>query len=264
MSASSAPPANTNLGSSNNNSSSTGKSKSTSNSKSKSKSKPKTMKQFKEEDAALEREQRAIEKQIKRREPSVIDALVVTAHDMCEQGRGGEALTILKQVLEKMTKTRGEDHPHTLNSMNNLGFSLGELGRHEEALALFQKTLEKKTRVIGENHLDTITTMNNVACQLCDLDRYEESLDLFEIVLEKRSTILGNEHPATLRVLKDLANAQFNVGLFYDAHQNASRCLLLARRSAPKIPLLNVSTLYLGSSNIISIMVPLRKMKRGK
>jgi hypothetical protein len=50
------------------------------------------MKQYKEVDAALEREQKDIEKQIKAGESSVIDALADTADDLLNQGRAQDAL----------------------------------------------------------------------------------------------------------------------------------------------------------------------------
>jgi hypothetical protein len=124
MSASSAPPANPNLNnSSNNNSNSdTGKIK------------PKTMQQYKEVDAALELDQKVIEEQIKAGESNVTYDLARTAFDLLDQGRAQDALQLYEMTLEKMTKTKGEDHPDTLTMMNNTGMALGDLNRHEESL----------------------------------------------------------------------------------------------------------------------------------
>jgi tetratricopeptide (TPR) repeat protein len=230
MSASSAPPANTNLDSNNNNNNSNSNSNSNNSDIGNSNSKTKTMKQFKEDDAALEREQKVIEEQIKSGESSVIDALADTACNLLVQGRARDSLLLYSQSLEKMTNTRGEDHPDTLRMMHNKAVALGQLNRHEESLALFQKALKKKVIVLGENASLTLKTMANVATQLCYLERHDESIDLHEKVFEKRSRIQGDEHPDTLKTLYNLAIIQYNVGRDDDARQNASRCQFLARK----------------------------------
>jgi tetratricopeptide (TPR) repeat protein len=211
MSSSSAPPANTILDNSNTNNNSK-------NNTGNSKSIPKTMKQYKEEDTALEREQRDIEKQIKAGESNVIDGLADTAFDLLKQGRAQDALLLYRQSLEKMTKTRGEDHPETLTMIHGVGCALGMLNRHEESLAMFQKTLEKRLVVLGENDLLTLTTMANLADQLACLKRYVESLDLNEKVFEKRSRIQGDEHPDTLNALINIALTLYSVGRDDEAH----------------------------------------------
>jgi tetratricopeptide (TPR) repeat protein len=220
MSASSAPHANSNLNNSSSNS----------NNEHNSNSKPKTMKQYKENDTALEREQRDIEEQIKAGESSVIDALADTADDLFYQGKAQDALLLCEMTLEKMTKTRGEDHPATLTMMNNTGMALGKLNRHEESLAILEKALKKKVIVLGEDDLETLQSMTNMAGQLSLLDRHDESIDLHERVYEKRSRIQGDEHPDTVKALCNLATAQYNADRYDEAHKNASRCLILARK----------------------------------
>jgi tetratricopeptide (TPR) repeat protein len=132
--------------------------------------------------------------------------------------------------LEKLTKTKGGDHPETIICMNNVGAALGSLNRHEESLALFQITLEKVSIVFGEDDSRTLQTMGGVAGQLSYFKRHDEARDLEEKVFEKRSRIQGDEHPDTVKALYYLVTTQYNAGRYDEAHQNDSRCLLLARK----------------------------------
>jgi tetratricopeptide (TPR) repeat protein len=184
---------------------------------------------FEEKAAALEREQKDIEEEIKAGESSVINGLVRTADDLLNQGRAADALQLYEMSLEKLTKTEGEDHRDTLRVMNDVGCALGSLNRHEESLALFQKSLKKRIRVLGEDNPSMLTTMSNVASQLSCLKRYDESLDMSEKAVEKLTLIQGEEHPNTVTALNNLVFSQYNAGRHDEARQNASRCQILAR-----------------------------------
>jgi tetratricopeptide (TPR) repeat protein len=118
----------------------------------KSNSKPKTNKQFEEEAAALEREQRDVEEQIKAGESRVIKDLTRTASGLLNQGLARDALQLYELSLEKLMKTNGEDHPDTLVMMNSTGMTLGMLNRHEESLAILEKALKKSSARIIHLH----------------------------------------------------------------------------------------------------------------
>jgi hypothetical protein len=140
--------------------------------------------------------------------------------------------------LEKLTKTKGEDHPDTLKMMNNTGAALGKLNRREESLVMLEKVLKKCARMFGENDPSTLLTMASVANQLSFLDRNDEALDLRKKVFEKRSRILGNEHPDTVRTLCNLAMAQINAVDLMRHTRMLPDVSLLLDRSATRRPLL--------------------------
>jgi len=95
---------------------------------------------------------------------------------------------------------------------------------------MHNKLLDSRLRVLGIEHSDTIATMNNMCCVLTKLGRKDESLELQERVLEIQSKIYGEQHPNTVLTIFNVAMAQCNVRRFDDAHRNASRGLLLARK----------------------------------
>jgi hypothetical protein len=57
----------------------------------------------------------------------------------------------------------GENHPDTLNTMNNLAVTYGHQGKHSDAEILLKHCLEARGRVLGESHPDTLRTMNKLA-----------------------------------------------------------------------------------------------------
>ena len=59
--------------------------------------------------------------------------------------------------LDKRRILLGEDHPNTLNSMNNLAGLYLNMRRIEESKLLFKECYEKSRRALGENHSLTIT-----------------------------------------------------------------------------------------------------------
>jgi hypothetical protein len=49
-------------------------------------------------------------------------------------------------------RTLGDEHPHTLDSINNLAGLRWTLGRKAEALEAWRSALEVSRRVLGEAH----------------------------------------------------------------------------------------------------------------
>ena len=79
------------------------------------------------------------------------------------QGQLDEAAAMLKEVLEKMRRILGEEHPNTISAMNNLAATLGDHGQLEEAMAMMTEVLEKGRRILGEEHPLTRSAAKNLA-----------------------------------------------------------------------------------------------------
>jgi hypothetical protein len=58
----------------------------------------------------------------------------------------------------------GDNHPHTLNSMNGLASLYRAQGRYDEAELLYLETLEARKSVLGDNHPHTVGTLYDLAC----------------------------------------------------------------------------------------------------
>jgi tetratricopeptide (TPR) repeat protein len=88
-------------------------------------------------------------------------------------GRWKEAETLLVQVMEFRKKVLGDEHPHTLGSMNNLAALFDSQGKYEAAEPLYVETLRLSKKVLGDEHPDTLTSMNNLALLFKSQGKYE-------------------------------------------------------------------------------------------
>jgi tetratricopeptide (TPR) repeat protein len=110
-----------------------------------------------------------------------------TSMDLYHQGRHGEGLIIDQQRFDLLMKSKGEDHPDTLEAQFNVARSLSQLYRYDQSLALYEKVLAKAKVVMGIDDPLTLDTMHSVAFELMKVERNEESLTILEDVIERRS-----------------------------------------------------------------------------
>ncbi len=89
------------------------------------------------------------------------------------QGRLAEAEPYLREALDGHRRVLGEEHPHTLTSMNNLAATLSALGDASGARELDEEALSVRRRVLGEEHPDTLQSMNNLCVLLEESDGME-------------------------------------------------------------------------------------------
>lgn len=61
--------------------------------------------------------------------------------------------------LRLKAKMLGEEHPSTLDSMNNLANVLDGLGKYKEAEQMHRQALELKEKMLGERHPSTFDSM---------------------------------------------------------------------------------------------------------
>ena len=128
-------------------------------------------------------------------------------------------------------RDRGEEHPNTLISINNLGCLLQELGRLEEAELHLRESLEAMRRVLGDDHPNTLFCINNAGLLLQDRDRPGEAEPCFREALEGRRRVLGDEHPDTVSSLQ----AQHGILLRLDSTE-AARSLLTEFLATTDLP----------------------------
>jgi tetratricopeptide (TPR) repeat protein len=79
-----------------------------------------------------------------------------------QTGKYIEAEKMYRQALELTKEVLGDDHPSTLDSMNNLAIVLEQQGKYAEAETLQRQTLERKKGGLGDDHPATLTNMNNL------------------------------------------------------------------------------------------------------
>ena len=117
------------------------------------------------------------------------------------------------QKLYNLYKSEvGENHPNTLNTLNNLAISYSELGDYNKALELKNTVYNAFKEILGEKHPNTLSALNNLANSYSDLGDYNKACELQNIVYNAIKEILGEKHPNTLSALDNLANSYSCLG----------------------------------------------------
>jgi tetratricopeptide (TPR) repeat protein len=84
----------------------------------------------------------------------------------------------------------GEEHPDTLWSGADLGYSLLSQGRYAEAATLFRQVLALRRKALGEEHRDTLISKDQLAWVYEQQERYDEAEALRREIVEIRKTLL--------------------------------------------------------------------------
>ncbi|KAF7345866.1 hypothetical protein MVEN_01608500 [Mycena venus] len=112
-----------------------------------------------------------------------------------------------------------DDNPHTLCSMGNLALTYSQLGQFEAAAKLYVIGLEKQRGLLGEDHPATVWIMDNLASTYRELGQSKKAEELQVIVLEKQRNLLGEDHPDILRIMGNLAGTYHQLGQFKKAEE---------------------------------------------
>ena len=109
-----------------------------------------------------------------------IEALIHEVIWLYGEGKYAEATPIAEEALTLAASTLGEEHPHTLGSVNNLAWAYHAQGRYGEAEPLFQRALAAQERVLGPEHPRTLGSVNNLAALYQAQGRYGEAEPLYQ------------------------------------------------------------------------------------
>ncbi len=64
------------------------------------------------------------------------------------------------KALEANRRVLGDEHPHTIGSISNMGRLLSSQGKYEEAMPYYVEVLKTCRRVLGNEHPDTLWSIN--------------------------------------------------------------------------------------------------------
>jgi hypothetical protein len=92
--------------------------------------------------------------------------------------------------VEKRKRELGPEHPDTLVSMNNLGFSYWKQGRWKEAEKLQLHVVESRKRVLGPDNPLTLSTMASLGFAYWDEGQYKEAEDTIVYLDQSIPTLL--------------------------------------------------------------------------
>ena len=160
-------------------------------------------------------------------EAAVRNALAIAFDSV---GRTDLALPHAQQALDLHRRVLGEEHPHTMTSLNNFAVLLKSLGHSAEAEILLRQVLSQRRRVLGEHHSETMDSLNEYAGALWQLGRASEAEPLMKRVLEACRRSLGDNHPHTIMSLNNYAVMLQSLGRVNEAEPLFKQALDQRRR----------------------------------
>jgi tetratricopeptide (TPR) repeat protein len=120
-------------------------------------------------------------------------------------------------TLDDCRRMLGNDHPHTLSSLNNLAITYRIAGQLDKAVTLYEEALADRERVLGSDHPDTLASRNNLAFAYRVAERLDEAVALYGRTLADRERILGPDHPRSLLSRHNLAGGYHAAGRLDEA-----------------------------------------------
>lgn len=119
------------------------------------------------------------------------------ASNLFDQGDYPAAHLLEERCLAIRSRVLGDEHPDTLNSMNNLAETLNAQGDFAAARTLQEKCLEIQSRTLGDEHPHTVTSMINLSYTLNNQNETESARNLQKRVLGIRLKKYGRSHSKT-------------------------------------------------------------------
>lgn len=101
-------------------------------------------------------------------------------HYYWELSRFDDAHSEFQKALEVADKGLGENHPLSLESLRNVGFSLDQLGRLYEAEEVLRRAYERQVELLGISDKITLYTVVLYGATLWKLDKVEQALELLQ------------------------------------------------------------------------------------
>jgi non-specific serine/threonine protein kinase/serine/threonine-protein kinase len=148
-------------------------------------------------------------------------------------GRLAEAERYYREALEGRRRVLGDDHPRTLQSLNNMGGLLAAMGKFADAEPYVREALESQLRVLGNDHPETLNSIHNVGSLLQSMGRYEEAEPYYREALEGSRRVLGDDHPLTLNLISRMGWLFQSMGKLAEAKPLLLAAVDGARRSLP-------------------------------
>jgi tetratricopeptide (TPR) repeat protein len=156
--------------------------------------------------------------------------LTQSARYAWQRGQYPQAVTLLEQALAGRRRVLGDDHPDTLESMNNLATTRRSLGDLQGVPELLEQVLDASRRLLGPEHPDTLESMNKLGETRHDLGELDGARELHEQALAGRRRALGDDHPATLESMNNLAETRHDLGDLNGARELHEQALAGCRR----------------------------------
>ena len=158
---------------------------------------------------ALEYGQRAYElsKSYGPRDLYTMRSAVTLANILVDLDRKAEGETLMRNTLNDVYATMGENHQLAFLLEYNLGELLNNTQRYAEAYALATSTYQKALEKFGENHIYTLASSDNIGFSLSGQGQHEAALSRLKTTLQQLQETQGPSAPITLLSQRHLAES---------------------------------------------------------
>ena len=141
-----------------------------------------------------------------------------------------QALPQMERALALCRRNLGDDHPHTLISIHNMGYLLQSMGKLAEAEPYYSEALESRRRLLGDDHPETLGSMGSMGYLLSSMGNLAESQPYFRKALEGNRRVLGDDHPDTLTWINNMGALLDTMGKLAEAEPYYREALEARRR----------------------------------
>ncbi|KAJ7107926.1 hypothetical protein C8R44DRAFT_986984, partial [Mycena epipterygia] len=135
------------------------------------------------------------------------------------QARFKEAAELLERVMKKQKQVLGDDHLHTLLTMNSLARTYFTLSRFQEAKELGLAVMNTRKQILGVDHPDTLDAMSNMVEIHNRLGQLKEAEELGLVTMEKQKQVLGEDHQSTLHTMANLVINYNKLGKYEETEE---------------------------------------------
>jgi non-specific serine/threonine protein kinase/serine/threonine-protein kinase len=137
---------------------------------------------------------------------------------LTRQDRAGEAVALMRDVVDETRAKAPDDHMATLLAVYRLGyFLLTAVNDPAGAEPHLRWARDAFTRVFSESHPLTMFSMEQLGIALREQGKYQDAAEQLEKAMQSRASVHGENFVRTLRTTLDLADAIAGLGRLEEA-----------------------------------------------
>ena len=144
-------------------------------------------------------------------------------------GRRSEALTILSQARDVLTRIDGADHPNTLMAMEHLASAYDAVQDFSKAIPIMEEVVRLRSAKAGGTATALATSVRNLASAYNEAGRHSDTILLIKKTLEADKAKHGSNHPGIIADLQLLAQAYRKASQFPEAISLGEEVLKLSK-----------------------------------
>lgn len=156
----------------------------------------------------------------------VMSNLAVALGQMNDEEDRKRAFELTERAYNLRMTVLGENHPDTIESLNNLAYACYHRKNRADAVSHIEKARKMAYKVFGARHMTTLEIMNNMAFLYSEMGKGEEAIDLNYTVWKTYKELLGEDNEKTL-------SAAYVLGVEYRKHSTIKKAVEHFRKLLP-------------------------------